>query len=137
MRLIVGVLAGLLILPSTAYAQQFCGVPPFKYVEGQPVSATMKVVVSTAARPSVIPGREPINFCNLAFRSDSPFYKPITVNSKPSRGEVAYGSYSIRYRSNKVGNDEFSFVLHHMNPLNNQILDTPVTVNVEVVPAPF
>ncbi len=137
MRLFKYGLIGFLALPSSVYAQQFCRTPGFKYVEGQPTTATMKVVSSTVARPTQIPGKTPVNFCNLAFRSGSPFYKPISVTQKPSRGEVAHGRYSIQYRSNKVGSDTFSFILHHIDPLNNKILDTPVTVNVEVVAAPF
>jgi hypothetical protein len=104
---------------------------------GQEVVTSMKVVVSTVARPSEIPGKQPVNFCSLAFNSKSPFYKPITVTTKPTRGEIGHGSYSVRYRSKNVGPDTFSFVIHHMNPINNQIQDTPVTVNVEVVSAPF
>lgn len=137
MRLAIACLVGGILLPTAASAQTFCSSPPFQYMPGQPVTASMKVVASTVARPSEIPGKTPVNFCSLAFRSRHPFYKPISVTTKPQRGEIQHGSYSVRYRSKNVGPDTFTFVIHHMDPINNAIRDTPVTVNVEVVAAPF
>ena len=127
----------LALAPFSASAQTFCKVERFNYVAGQPVSTTMKTVVSTVPRPSSVPGRVAGNWCNLAFNSGNPFYKPIALAQKPSSGEIAHGSYSIRYRSNKVGTASFTFVLHQLDARSNAVRDTSVTVRVEVVPAPF
>jgi hypothetical protein len=125
------------LVPLGASAQTFCKVQSSNYVPGQPISTTIKTVVSTVPRPSNIPGRAPSNWCNLAFNSNNPFYKPIEVTKRPTLGEVAHGAYSIRYRSNKVGADSFTFILHQLDARSNAMRDTPVTVTVEVTPAPF
>ena len=125
------------LVPFTASAQTFCKVERFNYVAGQPVSTTMKTVVATVPRTSSIPGRVPGNWCNLSFNSGNPFYKPIEVAKKPAAGEIAHGSYSIRYRSNKVRADSFTFILHQLDARSNAVRDTTVTVAVEVVAAPF
>jgi hypothetical protein len=121
----------------SASAQTFCKVERFNYVAGQPVSTTMKTVVATVPRTSSIPGRVAGNWCNLAFNSGNPFYKPVEVTKKPASGEIAHGSYSVRYRANKVGTDTFTFVLHQLDARSNAVRDTSVTVAVEVVAAPF
>jgi hypothetical protein len=125
------------LVPFGASAQTFCKVERFNYVAGQPVSATMKAVVASVPRTSSIPGRVVGNWCSLAFNSGNPFYKPIEVTKKPASGEIAHGSYSVRYRSNKVGSDAFTFILHQLDARNNAVRDTAVTVAVEVVAAPF
>jgi len=135
---VVRAVASLLALfPVGVHAQSFCKVDHFIYVPGQAVETTMKTVVASVKRTSAVPGAQPWNWCNLHFQSNNPFYKPIEVTKKPAMGEVAHGSYSIRYRSNKAGKDSFVFMLHQSDARTNAVRATPVTVRVEVVEAPF
>jgi hypothetical protein len=126
-----------LFVPGIASAQTYCQVPNFRYIAGQPVEARMRTVIASVQRTSKIPGAQPGNWCNLSFNSGMPFYKPIEVVRKPASGEVSNGRYSIRYRSNKAGTDSFMFKLNQIDGRNNMPRETVVTVNVEVVPAPF
>jgi hypothetical protein len=137
MRFVLPILGGLVVCPHAASAEQYCWVGGFKFEQGRPVETTMKVVISTVLRPKASMGRKPADLCNLAFRSSSPFYMPITITQKPRRGELDYDSYSIGYRSMKVGRDKFAFIVHHMDHRTNKVVDTPVSVNVEVVAQPF
>ena len=76
----------LALVPLGASAQTFCKVQSSNYVPGQPISTTIKTVVSTVSRPSNIPGRTRSNWCNLSFNSNNQFYKPIEVTKKPALG---------------------------------------------------
>ena len=130
------VAAAAMLASGPVLAQSYCRVPSFNYQRGTAVATTMRVVVATVPRPSV-PGRAPQGWCNIPFRSMNPFYKPIQVVERPRLGQVASGSYSIRYRSNAVGSDAFAFKVFQSDMRTNQTTETQVTVSVEVVPAPF
>ena len=126
-----------LLAPAAASAQTYCQVPHFRYIPGQPAEARMKTVVAGVQRTSKVPGAQPTNWCNLSFNSGMPFYKPIEIVRKPASGELAHGRYSTRYRSTRPGTDSFVFRLNQIDGRNNAPRETLITVNVEVVAAPF
>ncbi len=121
-----------------ANAQTFCRADRIHVCEGCSSSHNWVVVKSTVQRPQIPGGNAPPNFCRITFGGLGAIHKPIQIVRKPSLGEAApSGRYAVDYRSKVAGTDTVTFVLSWIHAGTGREATGTVTMNIQVVDAPF
>ncbi len=132
----VGFLAvSILFFATTAKAESYCWANNAHLVADSEATVYWKVVVATKPRV-FIPGKGKREWCSYPWSSLGP-KTGFTVLEKPSLGEIKTGTYTVSYRSEKIGHDRFIIENHWFKGSENKALKGKVIYEVDVVAEPM
>jgi len=104
--------------------------------DGQTVSETLKVVVSSVDRPH-IPGKPDRRPWCIQNRHSLGGHSSSTIIERPKLGQVSANGYRVSYRGDRVGQDRFVIERRWLNGINNKWMTGRIIYEVEVVAQPL
>jgi hypothetical protein len=128
-----------LILLFNSFAQaagSYCWYSGTKLPDGQTVSETLKIVVSSVDRPH-IPGKPDRRPWCIQNRQSLGCHSSSTIIEKPKLGQVIANGYRVSYRGDRVGQDRFVIERRWLNGSNNKWMTGRIIYEVEVVAQPL
>jgi hypothetical protein len=128
-----------LILLFDSFAQaadSYCWYTSGTLHDGQTVTATLKVVISSVDRPH-IPGRSDRRPWCIQNRHSLGGHSSSTIIERPKLGQVSANGYRVSYRGDKVGQDRFVIERRWLNGSSNTWLTGRIIYEVEVLAQPL
>jgi hypothetical protein len=128
-----------LILLFNSFAQaadSYCWYSSSTLSDGQTVTETLKVVVSSVDRPH-IPGKPDRRPWCIQNRQSLGGHSSSKIIERPKLGQVNANSYRVSYRGDGVGQDRFVVERRWLNGSNNQWMAGRIIYEVEVLAQPL
>ena len=138
MLVIRGLLAVFLFIQggASARAASYCWFSGGSLTDGQTLTETLKIVLSSRPRDAV-PGKSANRPWCVEARTSLGGHSESVLVERPTRGVAQARGYRIRYRCDSLGHDRFVIEHRWLNWANNQWMSGKIVYEIDVVDQPF
>jgi hypothetical protein len=135
-RLLFALLLMLLFDSFAQAADSYCWFTGGTLQDGQIVTETLRIVVSSVDRPRIAGKPERRPWCRQD-RHSLGGHSSNKIIERPKLGQVAANGYRVSYRGDRVGQDRFVIERRWQNGSSNEWWTGRIVYQVEVVAQPF